>query len=177
MILINCCTDTLDTFQTNSCYRCDQIVRILDSCFYFFTFENTHTHTHTLPILYICVSDCVLAECLSVHSSPNGYFISLSLSAKGGEGSSPMPKCRVPQMVCCGLVGWAGLMTWLTHLSGHVFVSPLSMSLSCPRHYGWAGQYQKVDSKPGPALKSQWFYPGFETPEEYLNLWPFNDKQ
>lgn len=83
---------------------------------------------------------------------PNCSFASLYLSAKGGEGSSLMPKCRVPPMVCCGWGGWEGFVTRLSRLSGHVFVSPLSISLSCRRHYGWAVQ---ADSWPQTWLKMQ----------------------
>lgn len=54
----------------------------------------------------------------------------LSLSAKGGEGSSPMPKGRVPPTVCRGRGGWAGFVTPPSHLWGHVFVSPLPVSLA-----------------------------------------------
>lgn len=75
----------------------------------------------------MCVCSCVL-EWLAVFSPSNLSFISLSLSAKGGEGSNAMPMGRVPQMVCCGLGGWAGLVTRLSHVSGHVFVSPLSVT-------------------------------------------------
>lgn len=83
---------------------------------------------------------------------PNCSFASLYLSAKGGEGSSLMPKCRVPPMVCCGWGGWEGFVTRLSRLSGHVFVSPLSISLSCCRDYGWAVQ---ADSWPQTWLKMQ----------------------
>lgn len=83
---------------------------------------------------------------------PNCSFASLYLSAKGGEGSSLMPKCRVPPMVCCGWGGWEGFVTRLSRLSGHVFVSPLSISLSCRRDYGWAVQ---ADSWPQTWLKMQ----------------------
>lgn len=57
----------------------------------------------------------------------------LSLSVKGGEGSSPMPKGMGPATVCRGRGGWAGFLTQLSHLSGHVFVSPLPVSLAVVR--------------------------------------------
>lgn len=139
--------------------------------------SRTHKVTKHTPTLCVCVwfvqlcTGWVVEWVFPALTAP--LLLYLSLSAKGGEGSSPMPKGRVPPMVCCGWGGWAGFVTRLSHLSGHVFVSPLSVSLSCPRGYGWAAQHRKVDSEPRTWFEKEMHFLYLEQQRERLISLPW----
>lgn len=106
-------------FTPNTCCHIEQL--------YLNIFSHKHPPTWAPTDTFaVCVFMCWLRAWLAFPP----VTTPLSLSAKGGEGSSPMPKGRVPPTVCRGRGGWAGLVTRASHLWGHVFVSPSPVSLA-----------------------------------------------